>query len=154
YEHLIVSEQYFGPEWLRRILPEEQLQMYVWPDWIRISLSSDNALENLQQVLPKLPQIRRLSIRTDDYRADRWPQLRSTFRRESDPKAFVHIEELKCDQETVDDDSLKLISHFENIRSLDLSRCDVSDAGVAFLGSLRSLESLDLSETGITDASL
>lgn len=149
----IEREIYIGPQWLRRLLPPEDLVMFNRPVSAGISLSTDG-LEKVQVVLPKIPQLRRLIMWINDHTVNNWQTRRLSSKRVPDPRLFCHIEELVLYDTATDDTTFEFAAQIDGLRSIQASDSAVTDFGIAAIARCTSLKSLDVSGTGITDAAL
>lgn len=61
------------------------------------------------------------------------------------------VVEIDLEGRRIQDDDLKILQSFRQLRKLDLEETPITDDGLKHLSDLTSLESLDLEETRVTD---
>jgi hypothetical protein len=154
------DEEYFGPEWLRRFLSDDQLTIF----YHFTSLDTGNDLPpseiaTVWGALSQLPHVHTLRIGkvfefSDPFssREDEAPGILITPSRIADPRVLFQIEALIFSQGGATDDTLKILSSLPRLRRLDLDNCPISDAGISSLAACRTIQSLCLRYTKISDA--
>jgi hypothetical protein len=173
------SSKYCGPEWLRRLLPDDALTIFHRATSVRMTAdATEDEAHEIAAALNRMPYVRLATLENGSYLSlidgsasvdtlvRDWKRGRSPLiseRRGYVTRALEQVEEITLVPDDLTDqarqaleygDTARCLATIAHLKRLCFRNCPINDASLVALDACRELQSIDLSGSRITDEGL